>query len=105
MVRPPMAAMLHAPRALGLAAGRCSSWMRPATRPCCTASWGSDGRQPQAGLVLDTQGNLYGTTNDGGCLQRYGPIGCGTVYKLDTTGRETVLYSFPGKTCKFPPQV
>jgi uncharacterized repeat protein (TIGR03803 family) len=27
-----------------------------------------------------------------------GPIGCGTVFKIDTTGKETVLYSFTGGT-------
>ena len=27
---------------------------------------GPDGAGPDAGLVLDTQGNLYGTTGDGG---------------------------------------
>jgi len=47
-----------------------------------------DGALPKAGLVQDTQGNLYGTTSLGG------PQGDGTVFKLDTTGKETVLYSF-----------
>src|SRR5271157_511854 len=59
---------------------------------------GGDGSQPLAGLVLDVQGNLYGTTGKGGdvaCNLAYGP-GCGTVFKVDTTGKETVLYSFPG---------
>src|SRR6266699_2590533 len=30
------------------------------------------------------------------------PRGCGTVYKLDTTGKESVLYSFGGKGGKYP---
>jgi uncharacterized repeat protein (TIGR03803 family) len=47
-----------------------------------------DGAYPQAGLLRDTAGNLYGTTSIGGSHQ------CGTVFKLDTTGKETVLYSF-----------
>ncbi len=50
----------------------------------------SDGLNPNAGLVLDAQGNLYGTTSAGGTH------GDGAVYKLDTTGKETVLYSFGG---------
>jgi uncharacterized repeat protein (TIGR03803 family) len=37
---------------------------------------GADGANPEAGLVWDAQGNLYGTTNDGGAY------GCGTVFKL-----------------------
>jgi len=51
---------------------------------------GGDGANPMAGLVLDAQGNLYGTTYSGGTY------GNGTVFKLDTTGKETVLYSFTG---------
>ena len=55
-----------------------------------------DGHLPYGGLVLDSNGNLYGTTFAGGanCL----PAGCGTVYKLDKSGKETVLYSFSGGT-------
>lgn len=41
-------------------------------------------------LLRDAAGNLYGTTPSGG---RYG---AGVVYKVDSTGRETVLYSFTG---------
>jgi uncharacterized repeat protein (TIGR03803 family) len=56
----------------------------------------TDGRTPYAGLVRDKAGNLYGTTYEGGgigCVD-----GCGTVFKLDTTGTETVLHSFAGGT-------
>src|SRR5439155_24208893 len=48
----------------------------------------ADGKSPQAGLVIDTAGNLYGTTEHGGAFD------CGTVFKLDTSGHETVLHSF-----------
>ena len=51
-------------------------------------SGGTDGAYPQAGLVMDKAGNLYGTTFNGGSS------GCGTVFKVDTTGNETVLHSF-----------
>jgi uncharacterized repeat protein (TIGR03803 family) len=55
---------------------------------------GGDGASPYAGLVLDAQGNLYGTNVRGGdptCVQK---SGCGTVFKVDTTGKETVLHIF-----------
>jgi uncharacterized repeat protein (TIGR03803 family) len=49
----------------------------------------SDGEGPYGGLIRDAAGNFYGTTVSGGskCL-------CGTVFKVDTAGSETVLYSF-----------
>jgi uncharacterized repeat protein (TIGR03803 family) len=59
-----------------------------------------DGAVPYAGLVRDSAGNLYGTTIGGGtgtaCAP--GPIttGCGTVFKVDKAGKETVLYNFTG---------
>lgn len=58
---------------------------------------GSDGGQPQAGLVMDISGNLYGTTTIGGDLNcRYG-WGCGVVFKLGLDGHETVLHAFSGQ--------
>ena len=51
----------------------------------------SDGRNPYAGLIRDTVGNLYSTTEAGGSG---GNSGYGTVFKVDTSGTETVLYSF-----------
>ncbi|HLM81912.1 MAG TPA: choice-of-anchor tandem repeat GloVer-containing protein [Terriglobales bacterium] len=55
-----------------------------------------DGAGPQEGVVEDAQGNLYGTTFYGGDSACNTPYGCGTVFKVDTTGKETVLYSFTG---------
>lgn len=49
-----------------------------------------DGAYPAAGLVLDSAGNLYGTTQGGGAANH------GTVFKLDASNTETVLYSFTG---------
>src|SRR6266446_8638683 len=46
-----------------------------------------DGAFPDAGLVMDAAGNLYGTTGSGGASN------AGTVFKLDPSGNETVLYS------------
>jgi uncharacterized repeat protein (TIGR03803 family) len=54
-----------------------------------------DGGYPYASLVLDAKGNLYGTTYEGGDLSCE-PHGCGTVFKVDPAGNESVLYSFTG---------
>lgn len=51
---------------------------------------GADGSSPDAGLIRDSAGNLYGATTSGGAF------GNGTVFKLNTTGEETVLHSFTG---------
>lgn len=55
---------------------------------------GTDGRSPHAGLLQDSAGNLYGTTFLGGDLNCNPPYGCGTVFKLDSGGNETVLHRF-----------
>jgi uncharacterized repeat protein (TIGR03803 family) len=54
-----------------------------------------DGMFPGAGVIRDAAGNLYGTTTNGGFLG-CGGSGCGTIYKLDSTGKESVLYRFRG---------
>jgi uncharacterized repeat protein (TIGR03803 family) len=51
---------------------------------------GIDGSQPHAGLVRDQAGNLYGTTEQGGIH------GFGTVFRIAPGGQETVLHSFSG---------
>jgi uncharacterized repeat protein (TIGR03803 family) len=62
-----------------------------------------DGAVPSR-VVKDAAGNLYGTTQQGGITAGVctnivaGMNGCGTVFKLDPTGTETVLYQFTGGT-------
>ncbi len=53
-------------------------------------SGGTDGKSPAGGLLQDASGNLYGTTTQGGSLSH------GVIFKLDSAGNETVLYSFTG---------
>jgi len=53
----------------------------------------SDGSYPlHAGVILDSNGNFYGTTFAGGAH------GYGTVFKLTSSGKETILYSFSGSS-------
>ena len=53
----------------------------------------TDGQLPLAGLNRDAQGNLYGTTSQGGAS------GAGTVFEIAAgTHAESVLYSFAGGT-------
>ena len=61
----------------------------------------TDGGFPIGGLIRDSAGNLYGTTIYGGSLENCSAE-CGTVFKLDTTGKETVLHSFSGPDGKNP---
>jgi uncharacterized repeat protein (TIGR03803 family) len=57
---------------------------------------GPDGVQPEGGLVADAQGNLYGSTTRGGVL-KCDMVGCGAIFKLDTSKKFTALYRFKGK--------
>ncbi|HTA23408.1 MAG TPA: choice-of-anchor tandem repeat GloVer-containing protein [Terriglobales bacterium] len=65
---------------------------------------GSDGFNPLSGVTLDSQGNLYGVTYQGGDTSAscFGVAngGCGVVYELTPTRHgpwtETVLYAFTG---------
>jgi uncharacterized repeat protein (TIGR03803 family) len=61
---------------------------------------GYDGASPYAGVIMDAQGNIYGTTGWGGIssCSDLGGEGCGTVFKLSKTGKETVLYRFCAKS-------
>jgi uncharacterized repeat protein (TIGR03803 family) len=54
---------------------------------------GKDGYYPRAGLVA-IKDTLYGTTAAGGTGSCGSQQGCGTVFKISTTGAEKVLYSF-----------
>ena len=50
----------------------------------------TDGGDPRAALIQGSDGNLYGTTSDGGTN------GFGTVFRITPAGVETVLHSFTG---------
>lgn len=64
----------------------------------------NDGARPEAGVIIDKSGNLYGTTYFGGgtgCAKT-GHTGCGTVFKLAPDGTETVLYAFKKSHGAYP---
>jgi uncharacterized repeat protein (TIGR03803 family) len=50
----------------------------------------ANGSQPIAGLVMDNAGNLLGTATHGGSSDY------GVVFKVDSSGTESVLYNFTG---------
>jgi uncharacterized repeat protein (TIGR03803 family) len=54
----------------------------------------TDGAGPNAGLVQGSDGNFYGTTQNGGNGPCFG--GCGTVFRISASGNYTSLYSFVG---------
>jgi uncharacterized repeat protein (TIGR03803 family) len=51
---------------------------------------GSEGIQPQAGVILATDGYLYGTTSGAG------PGVGGTIFRMDLDGNLTILHAFTG---------
>jgi uncharacterized repeat protein (TIGR03803 family) len=62
----------------------------------------TDGAYPNA-LVQASNGNLYGTTYNGGAnTNSCGGGGCGTVFKITTSGTLTTLHSFAGLDGGFP---
>jgi uncharacterized repeat protein (TIGR03803 family) len=55
----------------------------------------ADGANPQAGLISDAAGNLYGTTYQGGVTSGCNSgLGCGTVFRVTPSRVETVLHRF-----------
>ena len=72
-----------------------TSWTETVLYSFCPQTNCPDGAFPEAPLIMDAAGNLYGTTVDGG------GHGYGTVFKLAPSGTswtETVLYSFCPQT-------
>jgi uncharacterized repeat protein (TIGR03803 family) len=68
---------------------------------------GTDGQTPVGNLIMDSAGNLYGTTVYGGtgtCATT--PVGCGTVYELvpgvGGVWTEKRLHSFKGTDGNYP---
>jgi uncharacterized repeat protein (TIGR03803 family) len=63
-----------------------------------------DGASPNPVLILDAAGNLYGSTLAGGIKNCFNDqSGCGTIFKIDPTGNETILYRFTGSADGYLP--
>ena len=54
----------------------------------------TNGSNPWAGLVEGSDGNFYGTTQNGGDLSLNSGLGFGTVFKMTTNGALTMLVLF-----------
>jgi uncharacterized repeat protein (TIGR03803 family) len=65
----------------------------------CALADCTDGKEPSGGLIMDEEGNIYGSTGEGGvlgdCSQDYA---CGTIFKLTPDRNEKVLHSFCSRT-------
>jgi uncharacterized repeat protein (TIGR03803 family) len=57
----------------------------------------NDGREPQAGVITNSSGILFGDASYGGEAGCGGNLGCGIVFDLDPDDTETVLHLFSGK--------
>src|SRR5579872_1837819 len=62
----------------------------------------TDGAVPFAGLVEATDGNLYGANTQGGAVSANCPSGCGTVFKITSSGSFSVIYNFDLTTGQLP---
>ena len=60
----------------------------------CSVAKCADGSGPGSELIQATDGNLYGTTNGGGITNSNCTRGCGTIFKITTSGALTTLHSF-----------
>jgi len=65
-----------------------------------------DGSNPQASLIFDRKGNLYGTTETGGSTHCVQLGSCGTVFRLslgsDGQWHKTILHRFAGPDGQYP---
>jgi uncharacterized repeat protein (TIGR03803 family) len=67
-----------------------------------TFTGSTDGAWPSAALVKDSPGSLYGAAFYGSNLTCNGGSGCGTIFKLHSAGKFSVLHTFEGSDGKDP---
>jgi len=77
-------------------------WRREWSETVLHSFTGGDGANPNAGLIMDRRGNLYGPTSQGGTGICAESSGCGTIFELSPPASakaawtETVLHGFTG---------
>ena len=54
----------------------------------------TDGQQPNGPLVQASDGNFYGTTRAGGAYTCSNGLGCGALFRVSSSGQESILKSF-----------
>lgn len=77
------------------------SWSESVLYTFCSLSGCADGAFPENGLVIDSSGNLEGTTVEGGVIGPscgFLPYGCGTAFTIVPGGGETVEHTFCMRT-------
>ncbi len=72
--------------------GTATFWCNTVLYNFCSSSGCADGNEPGDLLAMDSSGNLFGTTSYGG--SGGSSPGAGTVFKLNTSHTESVLYNF-----------
>lgn len=77
------------------------NWKEKILYSFCSLANCSDGTDPETGLIMDSNGTLYGTTALGGahtvgdptCANEENGLGCGTVFRLDPPYKATNYHS------------
>lgn len=67
-----------------------------------TFNGAGDGALPVGVLLQAVDGNIYGTTPNGGDLTCNPPYGCGTVFKMTPSGEFTAIHIFRGPDGESP---
>jgi uncharacterized repeat protein (TIGR03803 family) len=75
-----------------LSPGKGGVWTETVLYPFCQDQNCADGSNPHAGVTMDKEGNLYGTTEYDACCSNSG----GIVFELSAAGVESVLHTFAG---------
>lgn len=80
-------------------------WSETVLHTFCSLANCADGNAPSGAPFVDSAGNIFGLTSEGGTNQCNG-FGCGVLYELTPDGAETVLHAFcPRQKCadgRFP---
>ena len=66
----------------------------------CSKASCSDGSLPDSGLLLASDGNFYGSTENGGSPTACSGAGCGTLFQLTPAGALTSFYAFCEVSCE-----